>query len=274
VERRIDRMKRERSDDRGRSPRSKSSADVCMSDQDQLGWHLRWRAMVLLGMLGVAILAAAACLGHYADEELLALERWIAELGIGGPLVLVALMVISTCLFAPDMPFAMAAGALFGLAIGTVCTVAAALIAASLSFWLSRLLLRDRVLGVLARHPRLSAIEQAASREGVRLQLLLRLTPLHAASLSYATGASRVRFGAFLIGCLGMVPLSFVEVYFGYLASHVAKLAVSGPTHSTIHTVVTILGFAASVVVMVYVAHLAYRAVKLQSRCQTESPRT
>ena len=168
----------------------------------------------------------------------------------------------------------MIAGALFGLFWGTVWTSIGAILATLLIFWLSRRLLRERVVRMLEKQPRLLAFERAASREGARLQVLLRLTPIHAASLSYAMGVSQVKLGAFFLGCLALIPVLFVEVYFGYVASHVAKLAGKVYTYSMLHLVVTMLGFVFSVIVMATMTQLARKAIAENQPPPEESVQT
>jgi uncharacterized membrane protein YdjX (TVP38/TMEM64 family) len=213
-------------------------------------------------VLGVAVLALVFWVGRFAAHELKAVEDWIAGLDYWGPLAFMALLIVGTSLFVPDTLFAVAGGALFGLAWGTVLTFVAASLSAVLNFWISRKLLRERVLAILAGRPKLAAIERAASRQGLRLLILLRLTPLNPATISYAVGASEIGFGAFLVGCVGLAPGLFVEVYFGYVVTHVAHLAGGAHEHSRLHLVITAVGFAMCVVLLLYVTRLAHRALK------------
>jgi len=91
---------------------------------------------------------------------------------------------------------------------------------AVLNYLIARSLLRSRIEKMLEKHPKLRAIQRAANHEGLRLQLLLRLAPLNPVSVSYVLGASGVRFSTFLLATVGLIPVVFVEVYFGYLASN------------------------------------------------------
>jgi len=220
-----------------------------------------WLRAALYIVLGVAVLAAVVLIGRHTGDEIRAMERWITELGPWGPIAFVVLAVLFTSLFVPDTLVAMAAGALFGLFWGALWMVLAAMIAALVDFWLSRWLLRGMVMRTIDRLPRLAAVEQAASGQGVRLLLLLRMTPLNPATLSYVLGASRVKFGPFLVACLGLVPALFVEVYFGYVAVHVARIAGNVNTHPRLHTLLTVAGFVICVVVVVYVTIVARRAL-------------
>jgi hypothetical protein len=78
----------------------------------------------------------------------------------------------------------------------------------------------------------------------LRLQLLLRLSPINPVTVSYVLGASGVRFSTFMIATIGLIPTLFVEVYFGDVASHLAKVAGNSSDPLTLHTVVVVVGFA------------------------------
>lgn len=200
-------------------------------------------------------------LGRYFGHHLPALENWIATHGWLGALFFVAAVIVSTSLFVPDTIFAVLAGVLFGVGWGTLAVVCASLLTASVDFAISRQLLQDPVRRWLAANPRLAAIEQAVKREGLRFLFLLRLTPIHPVTVSYVLGATQTRFSTFLAASLGLILGLFVEVYFGYVARHVAMVAGQVSEHSTLHTVLTIAGLLACVAVLVYVTRLARRAL-------------
>ena len=181
--------------------------------------------------LGLALVAAALGLGRAFGHRIPAIESWIAGQGAWGYAVFVACVVVGTSLFVPDTAFAVMAGALFGLGPGTVLMAIACLLTAVVDFLLARLLLQTAVHGWLGRSPRLAAIAEAVNREGFRFQILLRLTPINPVTVSYVLGATGARLAPFLAACLGLLPARFVEVYFGYVAKHMAK--VSGATVRT-----------------------------------------
>jgi uncharacterized membrane protein YdjX (TVP38/TMEM64 family) len=80
-------------------------------------------------------------------------------------------------------------------------------------------------------------------------------------SVSYVLGASGVRFWTFMIATVGLIPGLFVEVYFGYMASHVTKVAGNASEHSTLHTVVVVIGFAVCIAMMILIARIATKAL-------------
>lgn len=212
-------------------------------------------------LAGLVVLAGIVWFGRHAGAELVAMEGWIAGHGILGILVFVGLIVVFTSLFVPDTLFAIAAGALFGLAQGTALILVGATIAALLDFCLARKLLRPRILALLQRRPKLQAIERVANKGGLRLQLLLRLAPISPVTVSYLAGASNTRFSSFLGAIPGMIPGLFCEVYFGYMAMHLGKVAGNVSEHSMTHTVVTVSGFLVCLALMVYISRLVVAAL-------------
>lgn len=222
---------------------------------------MNWGSLGLRLFVGLCFLGVVVWFGRHAAHELKACESWVADHGVWGKIVFVGMIVVFTSMFVPDTVPAIAAGALFGLAWGTLLIVVGAITTAALNYLAARSLLRPQIEKILARHPKLQAIRNAANREGLRLQLLLRLAPLSPVSVSYVLGASGVRFSAFLIATVGLIPGLFVEVYLGYLASHVAQVAGSIGEHSRLETVITVVGFLVSIVLIVFISRFAAKAI-------------
>jgi hypothetical protein len=93
------------------------------------------------------------------------------------------------------------------------------------------------------------------------LQVLLRLTPLNPATISYLLGAAGVRFSGFLIGCLALTPNLVIEVYFGHVGKHAVHLVGSDARNVHLHDLAIIGGLAVCVAVMVLVSRIARKAV-------------
>jgi len=212
-------------------------------------------------VIGALLLVVAVWLGRDFGHHLPALEKWVASHGVWGFIVFVAAVVVCTSLFVPDTVFAVVAGVLFGVFWGTVVVVVGSLLTATVDFAVSRRFLQARVRRWLEANPRLATIERAVKREGLRFLFLLRLTPIHPVTVSYVLGATNTRYPTFLAACFGLIPGLFVEVYFGYVAKHVAKVSGKVSEHSTVHTALTVAGLLLCVAVLVYVTRLARRAL-------------
>jgi uncharacterized membrane protein YdjX (TVP38/TMEM64 family) len=219
--------------------------------------HRRWLTLVMLTLLlGVAWIA-----GRDLARHLSALENWITSHGWIGAVAFVGIVIVFTSMFVPDTVFAVIAGALFGVAGGTGLMVIGALCTAALAFTISRAFLQRTVRQALSRRPKLTAIHEAVGNEGLRFQLLLRLSPLHPVVVHYVLGASNTRFPTYIAACVGMIPTLAVEVYFGHAARHVADTMGDAAKHSTARTVLTLAGLAVAVAVLLYITWIARKTL-------------
>jgi uncharacterized membrane protein YdjX (TVP38/TMEM64 family) len=220
-----------------------------------------WGKVVFRVAVGGLILLTLIWIGQDAGKEIKALEAWIGDLGILAPLVFVGAVVILTSIFFPATLLAAVAGALFGLGWGTLTMVAGSIIGAALNYLIANKLFRKRINSTLQRHPKFLAIQRAVKQEGVRLQFMLRLTPINSAMVNYLLGATGVRFSPYLVATVGLLPGLFMEVYFGHVAKHVTKTAAHVSSHSTMHLVLTIGGFLVCVAIMICITRMAQRAL-------------
>jgi uncharacterized membrane protein YdjX (TVP38/TMEM64 family) len=211
--------------------------------------------------VGLLLLAAIVIAGQDIAHHVAALEAWIANLGPWGIVTFIGLFVAATTLLLPESLLSIMAGALFGLVTGLATVVAANLLAAALQYALSRRLLRARVQRSVDARPSLAAIQRTVSHNELRLQALLRLTPLNPALVSYLLGAAGVRFAGYMLACLAFTPHLLIEVYFGYAGRHVARMAGRGTRVVYLHDFVVLGGLAITVIVTVVVTRLAHKAV-------------
>lgn len=224
--------------------------------------RVRLRAAIPYLVTGGLLVVAIAVLGREIGKHMDAIESTIDRAGPWGVLVFIVLCVVLTSFFVPGTVLSIVAGALFGLAEGTMAVVAGAFAAALVQYGVSRLLLKDRIEHVLAAKPSLLAIQRAVRRQELRLQTLLRLTPLNPATLNYTLGAAGVRLPGFLIACIAMVPGLFMEVYFGHAGKHIAGMAGRGDRSAATHDAVVIGGLIVCILVMLAVARVARNAVR------------
>ena len=173
----------------------------------------------------------------------------------------ILLFVLATTLLVPETVMAIVAGALFGFDKGLAAVIAGGFVAAALQFLLSRRVLRAPIQRALDSRPHLASIQNAIVHSEVPLQVLLRLTPLNPATLSYMFGAAGVRFPGFLLACLALVPHQLIEVYFGYAGRHVAKMASRVSPPLRLHDAIVVGGLVACLVAMVVVSRVARKAV-------------
>jgi uncharacterized membrane protein YdjX (TVP38/TMEM64 family) len=220
-----------------------------------------FRAVLPYLVVGLLLITAVVVGGREIEHHIKAIESWITKLGPGGALAFVGLFVLLTSFLLPDTVLCIIAGALFGLGWGVGAVMVGSILAAAIQFALAHQLLRAPIQRAIAARPSLAAIQRAVSRDEFRLQVLLRLTPLNPATISYLLGAAGVRFSGFLIACLALTPNLAIEVYFGHVGKHAARLAGSDARIFNLHNLAIIGGLVGCVAVMVLVSRMARKAV-------------
>lgn len=212
------------------------------------------RRRLLLLLAGAALLVVLAR-QLPADR----LRAWVESLGAWGPAGLALLYLLAPVLLLPGAPLSLLAGALFGVTTGMLVVLPAATGGATLAFLAGRHLARERVARRLAGHARLASLDQAVGRQGLRVVLLLRLTPVLPFNLlNYALGLTRVRLADYVLGSLlGMAPGALLYVAAGAAAGEAA--APSG--RSPLEWALLGVGLLATVVLTVLVTRLARHAL-------------
>jgi uncharacterized membrane protein YdjX (TVP38/TMEM64 family) len=141
-----------------------------------------------------------------------------------GALAFVPLYSLWVTLLLPGVWASMLAGALYGTWWGSLIVFVGACLGAEAAFLLGRTWLRNWARRRLAVVPKLLAIEQAVSREGLKLVLLTRLSPAFPFSLlNFAYGLSEVSLRDYSIGLIGILPGTILFCGLGALAGDVAR---------------------------------------------------
>ena len=186
---------------------------------------------------------------------------------LGSPLGAVAfvpLYALWVTLLLPGVWASMLAGALYGPWWGSVVVLVGASLGAEAAFLLGRGWLREWARRRLAAAPKLQAIEQAVSREGLRLVLLTRLSPAFPFSLlNLAYGLSEVSLRDYTIGLVGIVPGTILFCSLGALAGDVARFGevLSGQADAVTWTL-RLVGVAATAATVVLAGRAARRALQ------------
>jgi uncharacterized membrane protein YdjX (TVP38/TMEM64 family) len=180
-----------------------------------------------------------------------------------GAVAFVPLYALWVTLLLPGVWASMLAGALYGTALGSALVFVGASLGAVVVFLLGRGVLREWARRRLADAPKLRAVEQAVSREGLRLVLLTRLSPAFPFSLlNLAYGLSEVRLRDYVIGLVGILPGTVLFCGLGALAGDVARFGdVLTGRADPLTWAVRWLGIAATVAVTVLVTRVARRAL-------------
>ena len=157
------------------------------------------------------------------------LSYWLSEVlptlqSTQGAFLFIPLYAVWVTLLLPGVWASMLAGALYGPWWGSLVVFIGACLGAEMAFLLGRHWLRDWARRRLAAVPKLQSLEQAVSKEGLKLVLLTRLSPAFPFSLlNFAYGLSEVSLRDYNIGLVGILPGTILFCGLGALAGDVAR---------------------------------------------------
>jgi uncharacterized membrane protein YdjX (TVP38/TMEM64 family) len=220
--------------------------------------------LILLAVIGLGGLAAVIFGGRQLAGYIPAFAEWVDGLGIWGPVVFILGYIVATVAFVPGALLTLAAGVLFGLVKGTLFVVIGSSLGACAAFLVGRYGARRFVEKEVEGNQKFAAIDRAVGKNGLKIVLLLRLSPAFPFNmLNYALGLTKVRFLDYAIACIGMLPGTFLYVYYGYTAGSLAEaVSDSGAERGIEGWIFLGVGLLATVVVTVIVTRIAQRALK------------
>jgi uncharacterized membrane protein YdjX (TVP38/TMEM64 family) len=191
---------------------------------------------------------------------------WISGLGPLGPLIFVALYIMACILLLPGSILTLGAGVVFGVVNGSIAVSIGATLGAACAFLIGRYLARGWVAKSIAGNDKFKAVDEAVAREGWKIVLLTRLSPVFPFNLlNYAFGLTQVRVKHyFFASWLGMIPGTIMYVYIGSLAGDLASLAAGGRTKTPGEWILYGVGLLATILVTVFVTRLAKRALAMR----------
>ncbi|PMB07884.1 hypothetical protein CI592_08625, partial [Fischerella thermalis CCMEE 5328] len=202
--------------------------------------------------------------GFNPQEWLRNALQWIDSLGTVGAIAFIILYIIATVAFLPGSILTLGAGVVFGVIWGSIYVFIGATLGATTAFLVGRYLARGWVAEKIADNKKFAAIDRAVGREGLKIVLLTRLSPIFPFNLlNYAFGVTDVSLKDYFIGSVGMIPGTIMYVYIGSLAGNLAMIGTqTQPTNPTVQWAIRIIGFIATVAVTVYVTRIAKKALE------------
>ena len=214
--------------------------------------------MTSIGFLLAATVVSTWTLQTAIQTLLAQVQSW----GVTGAIAFIALYALATVLFVPGLLLTLGAGFLYGLWQGSLYVMLGASLGAILAFLTGRYFVRDWVTQKLQAYPKFKAIDAAVEREGLKIVLLTRLSPLFPFNLlNYAFGITHVSLRDYAIGCLGMLPATVLYVYLGSLASSLATLGAPTIANPALKWGIQGLGLVATLSTVLYGAKIAQSAL-------------
>lgn len=224
----------------------------------------KWALPAFVGLSAAALLLLALRELNL-PEQALRLAEWSRGAGFGGVLLYGAGYVLSTVLLLPGSALTLGAGFAWGPVWGVAVVSPVSVVAATAAFVLGRTLLRTRVERRLGSDPRVLAIDRAIGENGLKLVVLLRLSPVLPFNLlNYALALTSVRLRDYLLGsAIGMFPATVLYVYLGSLLTSGTELLsgrrpAGGPAGSALYWG----GLAATLAVVILVTRASRAALR------------
>jgi uncharacterized membrane protein YdjX (TVP38/TMEM64 family) len=232
--------------------------------------HSRRPLRTCFKMLGLTIAAfflstapALASNGFNPQDVLRDALAQIQNWGAAGAIAFIGIYMVATVAFLPGSVLTLGAGVVYGVGQGFIYVFVGACLGATLAFLVGRYLARGWVSQKIAGNAKFKAIDEAIGREGLKIVLLTRLSPVFPFNLlNYALGVTGVSLRDYIVGFVGMIPGTLMYVYLGSLARDLTMIgAANQPTNPTVQWTLRIMGFVATVAVTLYITRLARKAL-------------
>jgi uncharacterized membrane protein YdjX (TVP38/TMEM64 family) len=228
-----------------------------------ISWLVMGAIVFLLTTSPALAQSAGSSAGFNPQDLLRSALQWIESLGIIGGIAFIAIYIIATVAFLPGSILTLGAGVVFGVLLGAIYVFIGATLGAIAAFLVGRYLARGWISKKIAGNQKFAAIDKAVAKEGFKIVLLTRLSPVFPFNLlNYAFGITGVSLKDYTVGSIGMIPGTILYVYLGSLAGDLARIGTeSQPTNPAIQWAIRIIGFIATVAVTVYVTRIARKAL-------------
>lgn len=220
-------------------------------------------AALIVIMLAVALTVSVFGAADWAGSILTLLDR-LRDLGVLGWVIFFGLQALVALIgFLPASLLGLAAGAVYGTALGFGLSAGGVLTGAVLAFILARSMFRPAIARLISGRARLGHLDAAVARDGWRLVCLMRVSPVMPFSVtSYALGLTGIRFRCYALGTLASLPALLVYVLIGALGAH--GLAAHDQGDPTLHLWLLGIGIAATLLLTLRLGQILTRTLRMQ----------
>ena len=229
---------------------------------------LNSKLKLVIGAVAIAALIIGAKQLNLHEVIQTALQNaliWVKDLGTLGVFAYILIYNLATVLFIPGSLLTLGGGAIYGVFWGTVYVFIAATFGATFAFLIGRYVAQQWVNRQIETHSSFKAIEEAVAKEGFKIVLLTRLSPIFPFNLlNYAFGVTQVSLKDYVLGSIGMLPGTLLYVYVGSLAGDLAAIGTKqnlSPQAEIAQWVIRIVGLVATLAVTIYITRIARNAL-------------
>ncbi len=137
-------------------------------------------------------------------------QKWVLQKGAIAPIIFVTILSLSIIITQiPNIPVALAGGAIFGPVLGTILLLISGIIGSTICFIIGRYF-KEYVLSKIG--PEYEFLKTASSKKMAWIIFTTRLLPfLPFDIISYASGITSIKFRHYFIATLtGMIPMTII----------------------------------------------------------------
>ena len=182
----------------------------------------------IVKFLAIAVIVAGLLVAakyFNVQEYIRSALAWIEGLGTTGAVIFMAIYILATVLFIPGSLLTLGSGVIFGVVLGSLYVFIGATLGATGAFLVGRYVARGWVEKQIEGNQKFKAIDNAVGKDGLKMVLLLRLSPVFPFNLlNYALGITKVALKDYFLGSVGMIPGTVMYVYIGSLAGDLATI--------------------------------------------------
>jgi uncharacterized membrane protein YdjX (TVP38/TMEM64 family) len=232
---------------------------------------MRDRAAFRAGLLaGAAIVICLAAVVLPVREQIAALLAWVGRRGALSGVLLCLAWIPAAVLVVPGSVLTLGTGFLLGPGWGLLVISIGSTLGATAAFLVGRKLGRDWVRDRIGGHERLRGVDGAIEREGLKVVLLLRLSPLIPYNaLNYALSLTGVSLRDYVIGSwLGMLPGTVLYVALGAGARSLAAAMTGAGERTEAWIALGAAGLVATAAAVWLVARAARRALAVRTEAE------
>jgi uncharacterized membrane protein YdjX (TVP38/TMEM64 family) len=218
-----------------------------------------------LGALVIAVALISVLSRFFPIVDFMeAMQQRVMGWGAWGAICYPLLFAVCNILLLPGGVLAVGGGFFFGLWWGFLIVFAGNVIAAAISFALSRWVASQPFRRKLSQNLTLRALEPAIERESWKIILLSQLHPLFPTSLlNYLYGLTRIRFGTYMLwSSIGRIPGLFLYVYVGTLGQLGLRLMRGRSQPRMIEYWTWGGAFVTTALLLAVLGRIAYRAIQ------------
>lgn len=223
--------------------------------------HITWIKLTLVFIVIVVLTAAAKLFNlQQVFKDILA---WISGLGPLAGVIFIFIYIAACVFLLPGSILTLGAGVVFGVIKGSIAVSIGSTLGATAAFLVGRYLARDWVSKKIAGNNKFKAIDEAVAREGWKIVLLTRLSPVFPFNLlNYGFGLTKVTLKHYILASwIGMIPGTVMYVYIGSLAGDLATLGTGQRTRSAGEWILYGVGLLATIAVTIFVTRIAKMAL-------------